>query len=79
MIFYGIMLLALIAIFLSVIGLMIYMLLCEVKSLNRHVSDEKAEFQARIRMKPRKNRANRLTDSSKQWLQARSAADKEVR
>ena len=64
---------------LSAIGCLLYMILCEIESLNRHVSDEKAEFQARIRMKLRKNRANRLTDTSKQWLQARSAADKEVR
>lgn len=71
--------LSFVAVLLSAIGCLLYMILCEIENLNRHVSDEKAEFQARIRMKLRKNRANRLTDTSKQWLQARSAADKEVR
>lgn len=71
--------LSFVAVLLSAIGCLLHMILCEIESLNRHVSDEKAEFQARIRMKLRKNRANRLTDTSKQWLQARSAADKEVR
>lgn len=72
-------LLSFVAVLLSAIGCLLYMILCEIESLNRQVSGEKAEFHTSIRMKPHKNRANRLTDTSKQWLQARSAADKEVR
>ena len=64
---------------LSAIGCLLYMILCEIESLNRHVSDEKVESHANTRMRSHKNRANRLTDTSKQWLQARSAADKEGR
>lgn len=72
-------LLSFVVVLLSAIGCLMYMILCEIKILNRHVSGEKAEFHTSIRTKPRKNRANRLTDTSKQWLQARGAADKEVR
>ena len=71
--------LSFVAVLLSAIGCLLYMILCEIESLNRHASDEKTEFHANTRMKSHKNRANRLTDTSKQWLQARSAADKEVR
>ena len=71
--------LSFVAVLLSAIGCLLHMILCEIESLNRHASDEKTEFHASIRMKSHKNRANRLTDTSKQWLQARSAADKEVR
>lgn len=71
--------LSFVAVLLSAIGCLLYMILCEIESLNRHVSDEKVESHANTRMRSHKNRANRLTDTSKQWLQARSAADKEVR
>lgn len=72
-------LLSLIAVLLYVTAGLLYMILREIESLNRHVSDGKTEFHGNTRMKSHKNRANRLTDASKQWLQARSAADKEVR
>lgn len=71
--------LSFVAVLLSAIGCLLHMILCEIESLNRHASDEKTKFHANTRMKSHKNRANRLTDTSKQWLQARSAADKEVR
>lgn len=71
--------LSFVVVLLSAIGIMLYVILYEIESLNQSVLDEKAVFHAKTRMKPRKNRANRLTDTSKQWLQARSAADKEVR
>ena len=71
--------LSFVAVLLSAIGCLLHMILCEIESLNRHASDEKTEFHANTRMKSHKNRANRLTDTSKQWLQARIAADKEVR
>lgn len=71
--------LSFVVVLLSAIGTMLYVILYEIESLNQSVLDEKAEFNAKIRMKPRKNRANRLTDTSKQWLQARGAADKEVK
>lgn len=72
-------LLSFVAVLLYSIGCLLYMILCEIESLNRHVSDKKTEFRVNARMKSHKNRANRLTDTSKQWLQARSAADKEVK
>ena len=71
--------LSFVAVLLSAIGCLLYMILCEIENLNRNVSDEKAEFHTNTRMRSHKDRANRLTDTSKQWLQARSAADKEVR
>ena len=71
--------LSFVVVLLSAIGTMLYVILYEIESLNQSVLDEKAEFNAKIRMKPRKNRAKRLTDTSKQWLQARGAADKEVK
>ena len=67
------------AVLICAIVCLLYMILCEVDSLKWRVSDEKTEFHVNTRMKSHKNRANRLTDTSKQWLQARSAADKEVR
>lgn len=78
MTFIGI-LLSLVAVLLYVTVGLLYMILREIESLNRNVSDGKTEFHGNTRMKSHKNRANRLTDASKQWLQARSAADKEVR
>ena len=78
MTFIGI-LLSLVAVLLYVTAGLLYMILREIESLNRHVSDEKTEFHVNARMKSHKNRANRLTDASKQWLQARGAADKGVR
>ena len=78
MTFIGI-LLSLVAFLLYATAGLLYMILREIKTLNKHVSDEKTEFHVNTRMRSHKNRANRLTDTSKQWLQARSAADKEVR
>ena len=72
-------LLSLVAVLLYVTAGLLYMILREIKSLNRHVLGGKTEFHVNARVKSNKNRANRLTDASKQWLQARSAADKEVR
>lgn len=78
MTFTGIMLSFVVAL-LSAIVYMLHMLLSEVERLNRRASDDKTEFSSKIRTKSQKIRANRLTDASKQWLQARGAADKGVR
>lgn len=79
MTFIEIMLSFVVLVLLPAILLMLHKIWHEIESLNRHVSDEKAEFHTNIRVKAHKNRAKRLTDTSKQWIQARSAADKEVR
>ena len=72
-------LLSLVAVLLYATAGLLYMVFREIERLNRNVSGGKTEFHVNARVKSNKNRANRLTDTSKQWLQARGAADKGAR